>query len=151
LRPFQLSSEPLAHEASGHSPKNSWPDPRASSDPLYTCGCGTGGGYWIWKRRSANSFDRFDKFDSGAAAGPMQGGGATNLYASSKFGGRMVYPDMQVCAPAGICRHMTGTSSICLGNVLRLGLHHHYMCRHTQTQCAQMASGFGSADIVTIT
>ena len=56
-----------------------------------------GGGYWLHKRwLSAGSFERFDKYDSGAAAGPMQGGGATNVFASSKFGGRMVYPDMQV-------------------------------------------------------
>jgi hypothetical protein len=34
----------------------------------------------------------------------MQAGGATNVFASSKFGGRMVYPDMQVRAPAGTCQ-----------------------------------------------
>ncbi|CAL8465974.1 g5510 [Coccomyxa elongata] len=55
-----------------------------------------GGGYWLYRRwTSAGSFERFDKYDSGAAAGPMQGGGATNVFASSKFGNRMVYPDMQ--------------------------------------------------------
>lgn len=64
------------------------------------CCCPAGGGYWLYRRwLSAGSFQRFDKYDSGAAAGPMQGGGATNVFASSKFGGRMVYPDMQVGIP----------------------------------------------------
>jgi len=67
--------------------------------------CCAGGGYWLYKRRSAGSFERFDKFDSGAAAGPMQGGGAANVFATSKFGSRMVYPDMQVRAHAA-CPHL---------------------------------------------
>ncbi len=37
-------------------------------------------------------FQPWDKYDSGAAAGAMSG--PTNVHASSKFGNRMAYPDM---------------------------------------------------------
>lgn len=53
-------------------------------------------GVWLHRRRqqgSASRFESFDKYDSGAAVGAMSG--PTNVYASSKFGGRMVYPDME--------------------------------------------------------
>ena len=49
---------------------------------------------WLHRRKQQSSrFQPFDKYDSGAAASAMSG--PTNLYASSKFGGRTVYPDME--------------------------------------------------------
>ena len=48
---------------------------------------------WLYKRKQESSkFQPFDKYDSGAA--PVMSG-PTNVYASSKFGGRTVYPDME--------------------------------------------------------
>ena len=38
-------------------------------------------------------FQPWDKYDSGAAAGAMSG--PTNVHASSKFGSRMAYTDME--------------------------------------------------------
>ena len=60
-----------------------------------SCTCFAGLGVWLHKRRQQSSmFQPFDKYDSGAAAGAMSGR-PTNVYASSKFGGRTVYPDME--------------------------------------------------------
>lgn len=52
-------------------------------------------GYWLYRRRQASSgamFQPWDKYDAGASAGAA--GAPTNVYASSKFGGRAVYPEL---------------------------------------------------------
>ena len=52
-------------------------------------------GWWLYRRRQASSgamFQPWDKYDAGASAGAA--GAPTNVYANSKFGGRMVYPEL---------------------------------------------------------
>ena len=59
------------------------------------CSPCAGLGWWLYRRRQASSgamFQPWDKYDAGASAGAA--GAPTNVYANSKFGGRMVYPEI---------------------------------------------------------
>ena len=52
-------------------------------------------GWWLYRRQQASSgamFQPWDKYDSGATAGAA--GAPANVYATSKLGSRMVYPEL---------------------------------------------------------